>query len=97
LTSDERQRLKALEGEVVDLNWANEILRKASAYFAQAELDRRPKVMVVFVDQHRDTYGVEPICAQLPIAPLPTSCTRPAADPTCRSPRAQRDELCVDI
>ena len=25
--------------------------------------------MVAFIDQHRDTYGVEPICAQLPIAP----------------------------
>ena len=43
LTTDERQRLKALEREVVDLKRANEILRKASAYFAQAELDRRPK------------------------------------------------------
>ena len=43
LTTDERQRLKSLEREVVDLKRANEILRKASAYFAQAELDRRPK------------------------------------------------------
>jgi transposase len=43
LTADERQRLKALEREVVDLKRINEILRKASAYFAQAELDRRPK------------------------------------------------------
>ena len=43
LTTDERQRLKALEREVVDLKRANEILRKASAYFAQAEPDRRPK------------------------------------------------------
>jgi transposase len=43
LTTDERQRLKALEREVADLKRANEILRKASAYFAQAELDRRPK------------------------------------------------------
>lgn len=43
LTADERQRLKTLEREVVDLKRANEILRKASAYFAQAELDRRPK------------------------------------------------------
>ena len=43
LTTDERQRLKALEREVVELKRANEILRKASAYFAQAELDRRPK------------------------------------------------------
>ena len=43
LTSDERQRLKELERENRDLKRANEILRKASAYFAQAELDRRVK------------------------------------------------------
>jgi transposase len=43
LTSDERQRLKDLEREVRELRRANEILRKASAFFAQAELDRRPK------------------------------------------------------
>ena len=36
------QRLKALERENKELRRANEILRKASAYFAQAELDRRP-------------------------------------------------------
>ena len=39
-TSDERERIKALEREVRELRQANEILRKASAYFAQAELDR---------------------------------------------------------
>ena len=43
LTSDERARLKALERENRELRQANEILRKASAYFAQAELDRRSK------------------------------------------------------
>ena len=43
VTSDERERLKALERENRELKRANEILRKASAYFAQAELDRRPK------------------------------------------------------
>ncbi len=43
LTTDERERLKALERENRELRQANEILRKASAYFAQAELDRRPK------------------------------------------------------
>jgi transposase len=43
LTTDERQRLKELERENRDLKRANEILRKASAFFAQAELDRRPK------------------------------------------------------
>ena len=40
-TTDEARRIKELEKEVRELRRANEILRKASAYFAQAELDRR--------------------------------------------------------
>ena len=43
MTSSERDRLKELERENRELKRANEILRKASAYFAQADLDRRPK------------------------------------------------------
>ena len=43
LSSDERARLKALERENRELKRANEILRKASAFFAQAELDRRAR------------------------------------------------------
>ena len=43
LTTDERQRLKELERENRKLTRANQILRKASAFFAQAELDRRAK------------------------------------------------------
>ena len=43
LTTDERERMKALERENRELRQANEILRKASAYFALAELDHRPK------------------------------------------------------
>jgi transposase-like protein len=43
LSTDERQRLKDLERENRELKRANEILRKASAYFAAAELDRRPR------------------------------------------------------
>ncbi len=43
LTTDEQQRLKDLERENHELKRANGILRTASAYFAQAELDRRPK------------------------------------------------------
>ena len=43
VTSEERERVKALERENRELRQANEILRKASAYFAQAELDRRWK------------------------------------------------------
>ena len=42
-TTSERERIKALERENRELKQANEILRKASAYFAQAELDRRGK------------------------------------------------------
>lgn len=43
LSSSERERLKALEREVKELRRANEILKTASAFFAQAELDRRLK------------------------------------------------------
>jgi transposase-like protein len=43
VTRDERERLKALERENKELRKANEILKLASAFFAQAELDRRLK------------------------------------------------------
>ncbi len=43
LTTAERKRLAELERETRELKRANEILRTASAEFAQAELDRRPK------------------------------------------------------
>ena len=43
LSSDDRETLTQLKKENRELKRANEILRKASAYFAQAELDRRPK------------------------------------------------------
>ena len=43
LTTSERDRLKQLERENKELRRANEILKTASAFFAQAELDRRLK------------------------------------------------------
>jgi transposase-like protein len=43
LSTSERERLKALERENKELRRANEILKTASAFFAQAELDRRLK------------------------------------------------------
>jgi len=74
-TTDERERIKVLERENRELRQANEILRKASAYFAQAELDR-------FVDAYRDDHGVEPICKVIEIAPstyhAPTSPAAPS-------------------
>jgi transposase InsO family protein len=48
--------------------------------------------MGAFIDEHRDTYGVEPSCAQLPIAPSAYYAWKAQVqDPTCRSARAQRD------
>lgn len=43
VTTDERERMKALEREVKELRRANEILRLASGFFAKAELDRKLK------------------------------------------------------
>ena len=43
LTTDERQQLANLQRENFELKRANEILKKAAAFFAQAELDRRAK------------------------------------------------------
>ncbi len=43
ITTSEAQRMKELEREVKELRRANEILKLASAFFAQAELDRRLK------------------------------------------------------
>ena len=55
--------------------------------------------MVQFIDEHRETYGVEPICAVLPIAPSTYYLQNAqATDPARRSARAQRDAaLRVDI
>ncbi len=43
VTSEERERIKGLESEVKELSRANEILKLASAFFAQAELNRHTK------------------------------------------------------
>jgi transposase InsO family protein len=51
-------------------------------------------MMVAFIDAHRGAYGVEPICAVLPIAPSTYYEHRAQlADPARRSPRAQRDDV----
>jgi len=43
ILTDVQEKLKAQEREIRELRQANEVLRKASAYFAMAELERRPK------------------------------------------------------
>ncbi|XAV87947.1 MAG: IS3 family transposase [Candidatus Symbiodolus clandestinus] len=68
-TSEEKARIKALERENRELRQANEILRKASAYFCPGGARPPSPVMTAFIDKHREVYGVEPICKVLPIAP----------------------------
>ncbi|WP_336966251.1 IS3 family transposase [Sphingobium aquiterrae] len=91
--SELAERLKALERENRELRQANEILRKASAYFCPGGARPPVQAMINFIDEHRDDYGVEPICRVLPIAPS-TYHERVAQrrDPSRLSPRAQRDE-----
>ncbi|WP_179506822.1 MULTISPECIES: IS3 family transposase [unclassified Sphingomonas] len=86
-------RLKALERENRELRQANEILRKASAYFCPGGARPPVQAMTSFIDEHRGEYGVEPICRVLPIAPS-TYHERVAQrrDPSRLSPRVQRDE-----
>jgi hypothetical protein len=75
---------------ISELRQANEILRKASAYFSMAELDRRS--MIAFIDNHRAVYGVEPICKVLPIAPSTYHAHQAQrVDPGKASARARRD------
>ncbi|MEM5421231.1 IS3 family transposase [Paraburkholderia ferrariae] len=93
MTTDERERLKALEREVKELRRANEILKVASAFFGPGGARPPFQVLKAFIDQHRDTFGVEPICKVLRIAP--SGYRRHAAqlrDPSRRSVRAIRDE-----
>ena len=93
------EELKALERENRELRQANEILRKASAYFAPGGTRPPTEDMIAFIDAHRGVLGVEPICRHLPIAPS-THFDHAAkrADPNLRSDRAKRDaELRVEI
>ncbi|MFN7027636.1 MAG: IS3 family transposase [Pseudorhizobium sp.] len=69
LPSDVAEKMKALERENRELRQANEILRKASAYFANGGARPPLQAMISFIDEHRGVFGVEPICKLLPIAP----------------------------
>ncbi|WP_156948685.1 IS3 family transposase [Bradyrhizobium sp. WSM1417] len=67
--TDMAEKLKALERENRELRQANEILRKASAYFCDGGARPPVQAMIAFIDDHRGAHGVEPICKVLPIAP----------------------------
>ncbi|MBU1213189.1 MAG: IS3 family transposase [Alphaproteobacteria bacterium] len=92
ISTDVAEKLKALERENRELRQANEILRKASAYFCPGGARPPVKTMIAFIDDHRGAYGVEPICKVLPIAPSTYFDHRAKqADPAKLSARARRD------
>ena len=94
LTTDERERLKALERENKGLRRANEILKTASAFFRPGGARPQTQEMITYIDDHKDRYGVEPICKVLPIAPS-TYYEHKAReqDPDRRIDRAKRDDM----
>ncbi|MGJ0482900.1 MAG: IS3 family transposase [Methylomicrobium sp.] len=92
-TGSESERIKALEREVRELRQANEILRKASAYFCPGGARPPVQAMKAFIDDHRDVYGAEPICKVLPIAPSTYHLhVARQANPGLRSARTRRDD-----
>ncbi|HWK33740.1 MAG TPA: IS3 family transposase [Hyphomicrobium sp.] len=93
ISTDMAAKLKVLERENRELRQANEILRKASAYFCAGGARSPVEVMVSFIDAHRGMHGVEPICSVLPIAPSTYySHLAKRADPARQSDRARRDD-----
>ncbi|MBI3778277.1 MAG: IS3 family transposase [Gammaproteobacteria bacterium] len=95
-TTTEMQRIKELEREVKELRRANEILRTASGFFRAGGARPQTEVVNAYIDQHRDAYGVEPICKVLQVAP--SAYRRHAArqrNPELRSARAKRDEMLI--
>ncbi|EGT4241364.1 IS3 family transposase [Cronobacter sakazakii] len=96
LTASERQRLKELEREVRELRRSNDILRQASAYFAQAELDRHWKKLMPLLENLSGEHGVGPVCHELDIAPSTYYCHQQRRKcPERRSSRDKRDAVLI--
>ncbi|MCK1403865.1 IS3 family transposase, partial [Bradyrhizobium sp. 76] len=90
--TDTAERLKALERENRELRQANEILRKASAYFCDGGARPPVQAMIAFIEDHRGAHGVEPICKVLPIAPSTYHAhVAKRRDPARLSARARQD------
>ncbi|MEQ8689528.1 MAG: IS3 family transposase [Pseudomonadales bacterium] len=98
-TTEERERIKALEKEVKELRRANEILKTASAFFCPGGTRPQTEVMVDYIDLNKEKHGVESICKVLPIAPSTYyDHKEKQRHPEKRSSRAQRDDqLKADI
>nr|WP_198329884.1 IS3 family transposase [Psychrobacter cibarius] len=90
---DQAARIKELERENKELKQANEIIRKAAAFFGPGGARSPTQVMVNFIDDYRGSYGVELICRVLPIAPSTYYRAQDLSDnPHKRSLRRQHDD-----
>jgi hypothetical protein len=93
LTTSEKERIRLLERENLELQRTHEILRKASAFYTGK--GRPPtEVMVAFLDAHKYSYGVELMYRVLPLA-LSTyyEHSRRQRQPEHRPARLKRDEM----
>ena len=100
VTSDERERLKELERENRRAAPRERDPAQGVGVFRPGGARPPTEVMVAFIDEHREAYGVEPICASSCRSPRrrTTSARRASADPARRPARAQRDaELRAEI
>lgn len=98
-TTEERERIKALEREVRELRQGERYPAQGFGLFRPGGARPPIEAMIAFIDEHRDVYGVEPICRLLPIAPS-TYYEHVARrrDPGKLPARAKRDaELCGEI
>ena len=97
LTTAEQAELKELRNEVRALRLSNDILQAAATFFG-AELDPPTEEVVAFIDTHRDNetggrrWGVEPICAELAIAPS-TYYDAKSRPPSARAPEPRRQRV----
>ncbi|WP_289047818.1 IS3 family transposase [uncultured Psychrobacter sp.] len=92
----QEQRIKELERENKELKQANEIIRKAAAFFGPGGEGPLTKIMIQFIDDNKHLYGVELICRVLPIAPSTYHRKKYLANnPEKRSLRSQHDDYYV--
>jgi transposase len=69
-SSEEREEIRKLRKEVFELRRANEILKAASVFVCD-RARRRPSEVSAFIDEHREHFGVEPICETLDVSASP--------------------------
>ena len=90
--ADVAEKLKALERENREPRQANEIFSAGVSVFCPGGARPPSEAMIAFIDDHREAYGVEPICKVLPIAPSTYHAhIAQRIDASKRSARARRD------